>query len=189
MQINKQRCCILIEEETLVYYGDLNMVNECGYGSSVSVSSSDTYVEETAFSTRSGEEEIQSGFREVVRSKGEEVVGETAEDGEQSRQKINLPFGKSYPKNLSCQRSGCSSFMNEESLGQRVAQGADLDCDPTQNRKYSSNGYAENAELEKAVIEVECYTPGRQIWATSWRPIITYYGPQIQPNPRRMVLR
>ncbi|KAL9329085.1 hypothetical protein ACSQ67_004088 [Phaseolus vulgaris] len=23
--------------------------------------------------------------------------------------------------------------------------------------------------------------------ATSWRPIITYYGPQIRPNPRRMV--
>ncbi|KAL9329086.1 hypothetical protein ACSQ67_004089 [Phaseolus vulgaris] len=70
------------KQETLVYYGDLNMVNECGYGSYVSVSSSDTYVEETAFSTRSGEEEIRSGFREVVRSKGEEVVGETAEDGE-----------------------------------------------------------------------------------------------------------
>ena len=162
MQINKQRCCILIEEETPVYYGELNMVKECGYRSSDSVPSSDTYVEETAYSTRSGEEEIQPELREVVRSKREEEVGETAEDGDQSRQKINVHFGKSYLKNLFCQRSGCSFLMNEESLGQRVAQGADLDCDPTKNREYSTNGCVENAELAKTVIEVECYTPVRQ---------------------------
>ena len=82
MQINKQRCNILIEEEVPVYYGVMNMENEFGFGSSDSGSNSDTYVEETVFSTKSGEEEIQSVVREIVRPKGEEEEGETAEGGE-----------------------------------------------------------------------------------------------------------
>ena len=162
MHINEQRCNILIEEEVPVNYGIMNMDNEFGFGSSDSGSNSNTYVEETVFSTKSGEEEIQLIYREVVRSKREEEEGEMVEGGEKSRQKTTKLFGESYPNLLSCQKSGCRSFTNEVSIGQRVAHGANLDCNPIQSREYSSNGYVVSDELAKLVIEVECYTPVRE---------------------------
>ena len=81
IRINDQTFSIFNEEELAV-----NFVGQCKgyhntYDSSDSVSSSETYVEETTFSV-SGGEEVKQWVGEEYRSKGEVEGAEVVEGGE-----------------------------------------------------------------------------------------------------------
>jgi len=92
VQINDHLCSVLVEEEP----------NDClGWGckeishwddSSDSVSSSETYVEETAFSVRSGEEQNRFNSGDDRRLAGEEDGGEKAGEGEHPRENSTFPI-------------------------------------------------------------------------------------------------
>jgi len=61
MRINNHTYSILIEEEASVTYGGIHMAYHCDFDSSDSVSSTETYIEETLLSTKSCKEGEKSG--------------------------------------------------------------------------------------------------------------------------------
>jgi len=155
VRINNHTCSILIEEETLESHGGLHLAKHNDIDSD-SVSFSETYVEETTLSTKSCEEGEKLGFGEVFRPAGEEEGGETAVDGVQSSYKTKTPLMESSSKSKTCQKSAPNPFMNKESIGQKVAQGVDLDLNPTQGCAFSHHSVVAHAELAKAVLDIEC---------------------------------
>jgi len=164
MWINNHTYNILIEEEAPVTYGGVHMAYHNDFDSSDSVSSTETYIEETILSTKSCEEGEKSGFGETFRPVGEEEGGKTVEDGVQSSHKKKNLFVESTSKIKTYQRRVLSPFMNGERVGQKkVVLGADLDFNPGQVGTFSHNSVVAHAELAKAVMDRECSSTVREL--------------------------
>ena len=92
IQINDHMCSILVKKEPNGCLGWGCKENLPWDDSSDSVSSSETYVEETAFSVRSGEEQNRLSCGDVRRSEGEEGGGEKVREGEHPWSKSTFPL-------------------------------------------------------------------------------------------------
>jgi len=92
VQINNQLCNILIKEEFPVWYGGRGKNNISSSISSESVSSSETYIEETVFMVMNGEEENRLWRGEEYHSKREEEGEEIVEEDEQYPHETNLLY-------------------------------------------------------------------------------------------------
>ncbi|KAK8470298.1 hypothetical protein PHAVU_004G105300, partial [Phaseolus vulgaris] len=84
MQINVQMCNILIEEEPQGCLDQGCNENVSWDNSSDSVSSSETYVEESSHSVKSGKEKVRFKCDVVRRPEGEDEGGEEVEEGVKS---------------------------------------------------------------------------------------------------------
>jgi len=136
MRINDQNFSILIEEESP---GDSIGPCRCsydGFGSSDSVSSSETYVEETVCSVNSCEEEVMKRDLEGRWSRGEVFGGEAVDGSEQIGSEAveevvnkehttkSLTFKEAKPKVGEGQRKGAKGLTIEEMGGQEVSDEA-----------------------------------------------------------------
>jgi len=92
MQINDHICSILVEEEPNGCFGWGCKAKLPWDDSFDSVSSSEMYVEEPAFSVGSGEEHVRISYGDVRRPTGVDGGGEKEGDGEQSLLKSTFPF-------------------------------------------------------------------------------------------------
>ena len=81
VQINKHVCSIFIEEEAIGCEGGGCNGNHYAYESSDSVSSSETYVEDTDCSVKSGEEKVRRRAGKDHRSEGGDGGEEDMGDG------------------------------------------------------------------------------------------------------------
>lgn len=132
MKINNQIFNIFIEEEIPSVNGNLCKCIYNGFGSSDSVSSSETYVEETEFAVNSCEEEV--GQREgVVRwSKGEKNSGEAVEGGNQATQMTKkMVREESATKGIQCLINDNKSFTYKEMEVQKAPEESDFVNAPT----------------------------------------------------------
>jgi len=92
VRVNNLLCNIFIDEKIPVFYESRCKDNHCSIESSDSVSSSETYIEETEFVVNNGEEENRLWEGEEHRSKREEEGELRVEDDEQYPPKTNFPF-------------------------------------------------------------------------------------------------
>lgn len=156
MQINDQTCNIVIEEELPVFFAGMCKDNLHFLDSSDSVSSSETYVEETTLSVKSCEDEVKLWVGEVFRSKGKEEGGEAVGCGEQGSHTTKMFFGNSPSKSKVCQRKDINSFTNEERKGQKVYEGFDFNNHSSQACAFACNSTLAHAELAKDMLDIEC---------------------------------
>jgi len=113
IRINDQTLNIFIEEEHPVAIAGHCKGSHCNCDSSDSISSTETYVEESTFSVKSDEEECDSRAKEERQSKGK-VVGGGKEEGGQV-QRSNVRFGELSAENSACWGKGEISFTKEVS--------------------------------------------------------------------------
>ena len=121
------------------------------------MSSSETFIEETIFSSKSCEEEVRSGSKEEHRSEGEEDGGKAVEEGDEGAHKTKLFFKSIADKDSPDQSIDCTSCMEEDRIGQVACQGADLDVNPDQGRSPICSSYSIHAELAKVVVKLESF--------------------------------
>lgn len=156
MQINDQILSISIEEE-------FSAVNECqckcapnGFESSDSVSSSETYVEETALSVNNCEKEVRHWDGVECKSKGEAEEEEAVEGGKQNahmtKEKV---FEESASKGEQCQKKVSMFITNEGKKGQKVFEEFDFANHPTYVCDCFCDSLFVHDELAKPVVEVE----------------------------------
>ena len=156
VRINNQLCNILIEEEFPSWCGDSGKNVILSSVSSESVSSSETYIEETIFKGMSGEDENILGRGEEHLSKcereGKKVM---EEDDEQYPNETKLLYVGSPSKTRGCQWKGEKTLMEGERYGQKGC--ADVDLISFSDEDCGVVGYGKpiQAELEKLVIELE----------------------------------
>jgi len=155
-RINNQIFSILIEEEIPCDSRGLCKCNYDGFGSSYNVSSSETYVEETACSVNSYEEEVRKWDREVRWSRGEVIGGEAVGEGDQ---KVNttkcLVFEEAKSKGLEYQRKGDKGFIYEERVVQKVSEEAVfLNISNHRSASLCNSPYQQD-DLAKLVVDVE----------------------------------
>jgi len=123
MRINNQIFITFIEEETPSAKGNMCKCSYNGFGSSDSVSSLETYVEETELSVNSREEEVGQSDEGVRRSKGEENEGDDGEGGDQATQTTKkLGFEESPTKGILSQIKVGESFTNKGMKVQKVLE-------------------------------------------------------------------
>jgi len=127
------------------------MCNRNYFGSSDSVSSSETYVEETTLSASSGEEEVKSGgeFRWVEKE---------MEGGQNlSVNKTKGSFSKeSATKSNATQSKASIFFTNERNKGQKEPAEVAFLNQIDQAWPLSHNYPAVHDDLAKLVVDVEC---------------------------------
>lgn len=121
--------------------------------SSDSVTSSETYVEESIFSTGSGGENVSNSNGEGHWRVGEVEVGEEEGDGEQSRSKSTFPF-------LDLGKDGTQKGrVGERSGGSQRPATKDGRPSDSSTVQISGGAFTSNlcqSEAAKAVIDVEC---------------------------------
>jgi len=148
MQVNDLLCDILVEEEPGGCYGWGCKGRNCWEASSDSVSSSETYVEESAFSDGSGEEHVSNSNGDAWWSVGKDGEGALEGDGEQSMKKSTLP----------CLETGKADILigrvrDLSGVSQKVK---DKDGRPSDSStvQISGEGYSSNLSQSKAAKEV-----------------------------------
>jgi len=150
MQINVQMCNILIEEEPHGCSGQGYNENLSWDISSDSVSSSETYVEESALSVRSGEEKVWFKRDVVRRPEGENEGGEEVEEGVKSLPRSTFPFLGSALKSNDSSGKGRGN----------ITKGVSLENDPVKSLYHVYEDACPNnsilSEAAKVVIDVEC---------------------------------
>jgi len=124
--------------------------NHPSFDSSDSVSSSETYIEETDFFVVNGEEENRLWDAKGSRSKGEE------EEDEQCPHKAKMIFMVSLSKNTRGQWKEEKAITKAEKKGYKGLEGVDLPPDSDFGGRAALLGNSEQAELAEVVMDVEC---------------------------------
>ena len=157
VRINNQLCNILIEEENPGWVGVSGRIVTPSSVSSESVSSSETYIEETIFSGMEGEDEYRlwRGEEHLLKCEreGKKVI---EEDDEQYLNKSKRLFVGSPSNIRGCQWKGGKSLMKGESQSQKGCADADLISFSDEDCGVGGYGKPIQAELAKLVIELEC---------------------------------
>ena len=153
MQINDLRCSILIEEEPNGGLG-WGCQEKSWEDSSDSVSSSETYVEDTAASVRSGEELNRFSYGVGRRSVREDEGGREEGEGEQSLPKSTLPFLDSVKGG---QGKGKGNATKGVRQGHKEQDGSHAVKSPDQVCGGACTSNSRLSEAAKAVIDVECF--------------------------------
>jgi len=156
MHINDQTFNIFIEEEHLTINQSQCKCALNGYESFDSISSSETYIEETNLFVKSCEEEVKVWDGKDHRSKGEVKEGEADEGGEQEAHTTKVkPFEESATKGEVSQEKVAKCFTNEGMKGLKVSE----EVDPANHSTYvcdpASDSLSVHAELARLVVDVE----------------------------------
>jgi len=112
MRINDQTLSISIEEEHPMASSGKCKGYHCSFESSDSIFSTESYVEESAFSVKSVEEEYNLRIREELWSKGKVVGGEEEDGGELQKSKAHFEASSSFSG--ACRRKGEKPCTNGE---------------------------------------------------------------------------
>jgi len=153
VQINDLLCNILVEEEP---YGcsDWGCNGKKQWeDSSDNISSSETYVEESALSVGSGEEHVSNSNGDAQWPVGEDEGGEQEGDGEQSLEKSTFPLFEPGKVGISKGR------VFDMSGGRQRLKEKDGRPSDRSSVQISGDGSSSNicqSEAAKAVIDVEC---------------------------------
>ena len=102
MRINEHKLCILLEEDLPYTAVDCCKGHFFNNDSTDSISSSETYMEESSFSDNSGEEENNQREGEEIRSRGKPVGGREELGGEWMVQMSKFYFGASSSEIRAC---------------------------------------------------------------------------------------
>ncbi len=153
VKINKHVCSIYIEEEVNGSVGGGCNGNQFTDESSDSVSSSETYVEDTDCSAKSGEEKVR-------RRAGKDRWTEGGDGGKEDlgdTQKSNDRSKGCRSKSADHQGKGEFSFTEEERLDQNV-------CDILPDLAYEGcDSNPKLADLAKMVVDIECLSNQKAI--------------------------
>ena len=156
MRINKHECNIVIEEEVVC-------CEECGCNgnsfsdaSSDSVSSLDTYVDDTDLSDMVGEEKGRCRDGVVSWPEWRDGKGNEGGDDEQDEPKSSFKLEGPTSKSKVGQIKGDFSSMNEGSMGQEA--NIDYACDslPGSVRDRASHSTSLLPDSAKVVFDIEC---------------------------------
>jgi len=112
-----------MEEENIVHYRDSCKAHVVLDESSDSVSSLETYVEETELSVKNGEEDVRCWGGEKSRTIGEERGEEVRGEDEQYKHKSKVLYVGSSSKRYGCQGKGGKVITNEERREQKGHEG------------------------------------------------------------------
>jgi len=154
MRINGQEYSILIEEE--IPCGCRGRCRCCydGLGSSDSISSLETYVEESACFVNSCEEEVIGG---EAAGEGEQIGGEVSSGGiHEGNTTKGLVIKEPKPMSTECQRVVDKGFTLKERISHKLSEEAAFFSThfhwsvPASYKPYQVN------DLAKLVVEVEC---------------------------------
>jgi len=156
VRVNNHPCNILIEEEPPELYEDMNKDNHPSYDSSDSVSSTETYIEETDFSVINGEEENRPWDAKVSRSKVEEEGEERKEEDEQCSHRTKLLSTDSLSESTGGQWNAKKAITKAESKGHKGLGGVDLSPDSDFGGDAAFLRSSEQADLAKVVVDMEC---------------------------------
>jgi len=158
LRINDQVWDVLLEEESPACYEGRR--TDCWFSeSSASASSSGTFVEETIFSNKSYEEEVDPMIRKAFRLEEVEGGGKAEEGGEGYANKTKLPFKVPSGNGSFGQDVVCMSSTKEGRLDKVACRGADLDVNPDLGRDFMCRSHLAYAELTKLVVDVERVSP------------------------------
>jgi len=161
VRINKHVCSIFIEEEAIGCEGQGCNDNLYVDDSTDSVSSLETYVEDTDFSEKNGEEKGRCRVWDECWPDGGEGGRKDGGDGEQYMPKSNIRFEGSTSKSKGCQAKGDSSFTNVERLGQKANVCVSLPAPDCDRARYSNPNLA---DLAKVVVDIECLSNQKVIY-------------------------
>jgi len=163
MRINKHVCSIFIEEEAIGCEGRGYRGNPYAEDSTDSVSSLDTYVEDTDFSEVNGEEKGNQRFRDDCWPEGGDGREKFGGDDEQYRTKSNFRFEGSTSKSKGNQGKGGLSFMNGESVGQVANESNLCVCLLAPDCVWTSYSNPTLADLAKVVVDIECLSNQKEL--------------------------
>ncbi|XP_068466662.1 uncharacterized protein [Phaseolus vulgaris] len=152
-RINDQNLNVLIEEEYPVGLAGQCKDSHRIYDSSDSITSTETYVEESAFSVKSYEEGEVGRTMERSQMKGKVVGG--GEEDEGQAQRSNESLGERSTGFSSCQEKGGNLFSVKESQRQKLAEEPDFGNAYIKVGKRSLNSSSAHAELARLVVDVE----------------------------------
>ena len=153
IRINDQNLSVSIKEEhPMVLAGPCKDSHRI-YDSSDSITSTETYMEESTFSVKSDEEEGVRRAIEESQTKGK-VVGGGEEKGGQVQQS-NDRVGELSAGICSCQGKGDNSFTNEESQRQKSFEEPVFGNAAVQACERSHFSYYAHAELARLIVDVE----------------------------------
>jgi len=151
MKINDVMYNIAMEEEMLTYGG-----GKCkcySWDSSDSISSSETYVDETSFSAKSCEEVNRQGEGEALWPNGEEAGGQTKDRGKLGISTSKVVFEETSTKSRDEKGDSCFSYTKEECRNQKPRGGIDLGV---LSASASAPVYTSRLdEMAKVVVDVE----------------------------------
>ena len=154
--INNICYSVLMEEENQVQYSDGCKVHGALDESSDSVSSSETYVEETELSVKNGEEVDRCWGGGKCRSKEEERGGEVRGEDEQYIQKSKVLYMGSPSKRVESQGKGDKGITFEGRRQQYGHEGTDFTLISDQICGAAHSSWPTHHEVAKMVVEVEC---------------------------------
>ncbi|ESW34124.1 hypothetical protein PHAVU_001G126500 [Phaseolus vulgaris] len=153
MRLNDMWCSIVMEEEIVI---DGRGMCKCkSYESTVNESSSETYVEESSLSVKSGEDELRQWEGECIRSWKEEDEREAKSRGFLGTSSKEQLFKESNAEYRDEQGKSCSFFMKEVCEKRTQMEGAEVGlltaiaC----AANYSSSHI--HADLAKVVVDIE----------------------------------
>jgi len=152
-RINDQNISVFIEEEHPVVLAGQCKDSHRIYDSSDSITSTETYVEESAFSVKSYEEGGVGRTIERSQMKGKVVGG--GEEDEGQAQRLNARLGELSAGFSSCQEKGGNPFTDEESQRQKLVEEPDFGNAAIQVGKRSFCSFSAHAELARLVVDVE----------------------------------
>ena len=161
MRINGHLLSISIEEESPVSTAGRCNSYHHDYDSSDSISSSETYVEESVFSVKSGEEELGRRAGDDVRSIGKEIGVGKGEGGETYKSKAY--FGESSTKSRVSQREGEKLCTNEEIQGQKILAEPATVSALDQACGFTNNVPCAHADLARIVVDIESFNSQREV--------------------------
>jgi len=153
MRINNQVLSISIEEECPMASIGICKGYHCSFESSDSITSIESYVEESALSVKSGEEECNRKSGEERQSTGE-AVGGGEEDGRDD-QKSKAYSEVHSARSRECQKGGDFSFTNEVIQSQNPLLEPAFDNYYGQICGYPLNRICEHDELARIVVDIE----------------------------------
>jgi len=153
MRLNDMWCSIVMEEEVVT---DGRGICKCNsYESTVNESSSETYVEESSLSVKSGEDELRQWEGECIRSWKEGDEREAKSRGILGTSYKEQFFKESNAKYIDEQGKSCSFFMKEVCERRTQMEGAEVGlltaiaCTETYNSSHI------HADLAKVVVDIE----------------------------------
>jgi len=153
IRINDQNIRVSLEEEHPMAVAGPCKVSHCNFDSSDSVTSTQTYVEESAFSVKSDEEEGVRRTIEESQPKGKVVGGGEKEGGQ--AQRLDDRLGELSAETNTCQGKGVYSFTNEDSQKQKSFEEPIFYNVAVQACERSHISYLAHAELARLVVDME----------------------------------
>jgi len=154
VQVNKQLCNILIEEEVPAGIDESYKVNYALSESFGSVSSTETYVEETEFSDNLGAANDRLWEEEERRLRRKEVEQAAEGGGEQSPKTIKQLLEGCVSHNKSWQRKTAEEKTNVERKVQKVSEGVDLLLSDIVGKTALRNDPSQG-DMAKVVMDIE----------------------------------